>query len=85
MNGPFVKQQAAQLAKRLEKEEADESARVNRLYLLALNRPAGVAEIESATAFLDQGESDFEENGRDQAWIQLCHAILGSNDFLFRE
>ena len=85
MNGPFVKEQAAQLAKRLKKEEADERARVKRLYLLALNRPAGVAEIESATAFLDQGESDFEDNGHDQAWVQLCQAILGSNDFLFRE
>ena len=85
MNGPFVKQQAAQLAQRLAKEEADETTRVKRLYLLTLNRPPNADEIESAMAFLNQGETDFKKNGRDQAWSQLCHAILGSNDFLFRE
>jgi len=85
MNGPFVKQQATRLAGRLAKEEANESERVKRLYLLTLNRPPEAEELESAIAFLDQGETDFKENGRDRAWTQLCHAILSSNDFLFRE
>jgi hypothetical protein len=86
MNGPFVKQQAAHLAKRLMTDVPnDERARIERLYLLVLNRPADADEIETAIKFLNQGESDFEKNGRDRAWTQLCHAILGSNDFLFRE
>ena len=36
------------------------------------------------TTFLDQGAKELEGN-RDAAWLQLCHAILSSNGFLFRE
>ena len=85
LNGALVKQQAVQLAQRLAKIEADETARLKHLYLLTLNRPATREEMEAATAFLDASDDDFEKNARDRAWGQLCHAILGSNDFLFRE
>jgi len=86
MNGPFVKQQADKLAERLLGEmPGDERLRIERLYLLALNRPAEAGEIETAMVFLNQSKADFEKDARDRAWVQLCHAILGSNDFLFCE
>jgi hypothetical protein len=88
MNSPFVKQQAGKLAERLAKDEpTDERARINRLYLLTVNRPAAAAESETAEAFLDQCAKDLTKakNSRQDAWVQLCHAILGSNQFLFRE
>ncbi len=89
LNAPFVKQQAGLLAQRLAKEESDESARVKRLYLLTVNRPAEAGEIETARAFLDQCSEDFvkthSKTARQEAWTQLCHAVLGSNPFLFRE
>lgn len=86
MNGPLVKQQAEKLAQRITGEVAeDERARVERLYLLTLGRPATDEEIEMALAFLDQSEGDFEKEARNKAWTQLCHAVLGSNQFLFRE
>ena len=87
LNAPFVKQQAAQLAQRLAKEETDENARVKRLYLLTLNRPAQADEIQTAQTFLDQCSKDLAKTGnaRQEAWTQLCHAVLGSNQFLFRE
>lgn len=87
MNSPFVKQQAAQLAARLAEEETDESARVERLYLLTLNRPPGTDELKTAQTFLNQCAKDFAKarNPRQEAWTQLCHAVLGSNQFLFRE
>ena len=90
MNAPFVKTQARHLAERLAKEEAgDERARINRLYLLTVNRPADAGAMETAMAFLDDCTRDLStaarENARAEAWTQLCHAVLGSNNFLFRE
>ena len=91
MNAPFVKQQANKLAARLvEDEPGDERARIARLYLLAVNRPAHPDEIATAVAFLDQCAHDLGPNSADPkarsgAWVQLCHAVLASNNFLFVE
>ncbi|MFT5095910.1 MAG: hypothetical protein ACI93T_004770, partial [Porticoccaceae bacterium] len=85
LNAPFVKYQASKLAERLTKEEPDdEQARLNRLYLLTISRTASSEEIETATTFLDQCARDLKGE-RSAAWIQLCHAVMGSNNFLFRE
>ena len=90
LNAPFVKNQANKLAERLTEEEPDdEQARVNRLYLLTVSRPADAKEIEEALTFLDQCTQDLAgsspDKARSAAWTQLCHAVLGSNSFLFRE
>jgi hypothetical protein len=91
LNAPFVKHQAAKLAERLANDSADdERMRVNRLYLLTASRPAETDEIETAITFLDQCAQDLAANAnRDEArraaWVQLCHAMLGSNSFLFCE
>ncbi|MFP6675217.1 MAG: PSD1 and planctomycete cytochrome C domain-containing protein [Pirellulaceae bacterium] len=90
LNAPFVKNQANKLAERLTEEEPDdEQARVNRLYLLTVSRPADAKEIEEALSFLDQCTQDLAgsspDKARSVAWTQLCHAVLGSNSFLFRE
>ena len=91
MNSPFVKHQAMKLAERLAKDEpSDERARINRLYLLTASRPAELDEIESTQTFLNHCVEDFQVStepaaARSAAWVQLCHAMLGSNDFLFRE
>jgi len=85
LNAPFVKQQAGALSGRLTKDEPDdERARINRLYLLTANRPVESDEIESTLVFLDQCTADLKGN-RAAAWTQLCHAVLGSNVFLFCE
>ena len=85
LNSPFVKQQAVHLSERLATDEpTDEKARANRLYLLTLSRPAASDELESALTFLDQCSQELNGN-RAAAWTQLCHAVLGSNGFLFRE
>ena len=91
LNAPFVKHQANKLAERLTKEEPDdERARLNRLYLLTVSRPADAKEIEAAMTFLDQCTQDLASvsspaKARSAAWTQLCHAVLSSNGFLFRE
>ena len=84
-NAPFVKHQAVKLAERLAtKHPDDQRARISRLYLLTVSRPAAADEINTALAFLDQCTEDLNGN-RSTAWTQLCHAVLGSNSFLFRE
>ena len=91
MNSPFVKHQASKLSQRLAIEEPDnERTRVNRLYLLTVNRPAEADEIDTALTFVEQCTQDLRsdadhEQARSGAWEQLCHAVLGSNNFLFRE
>ena len=85
LNAPFVKQQAAGLSERLWKDEPDdESLRIGRLYLLTISRRATPGEIETALGFLNQWTLDLKGNRR-AAWTQLCHAVLASNGFLFRE
>ena len=91
MNSPLVKRQANKLAARLMKEERDdERARIDRLYMLVVSRPAEPDEIDTAMNFLDVCTQDFVSKSDDataqsKAWQQLCHAVLGSNNFLFRE
>ncbi len=85
LNAPFVKQQAATLAERLEHDEPeDDRCRINRLYLSTISRPATPVESETALLFLDQCAEELNGN-RPAAWTQLCHAVLGSNSFLFCE
>ena len=67
-----------------------EQTRIQHLYLLTANRPAEADEIETAMKFLDQCTKDLDsKSGRNKAriaaWTQLCHAVLGSNNFLFRD
>ncbi|MFT5109009.1 MAG: hypothetical protein ACI8XO_004118 [Verrucomicrobiales bacterium] len=60
------------------------------LYLLTVNRPPENEEVEAALAFIDQCAQDLspkpgDAKARSGAWTQLCHAMLASNNFLFRE
>ncbi|MCA8992930.1 MAG: DUF1553 domain-containing protein, partial [Planctomycetaceae bacterium] len=85
LNAPFVKQQAEALAERLKSDvPGDNAARVNRLYLLTVSRPAKPEEVAAALAFVDSCMNELKSDEQ-VAWTQLCHAVLGSNSFLFCE
>ena len=92
LNSPFVKHQSVMLAKRVREEFPDqEQNRVNHLYLLTTGQPATEDDITDTLAFLDACSKDFESGAvnpaqaRLMAWEQLCHGMLASNRFLFRE
>ncbi len=90
MNAPFVKHQASRLAERLIREFDDDRTRVTYLFLRTIGRTADSDEIEAALQFLAQCSQDFpaapgQPPNRAEAWKQLCHAVLASNRFLFRE
>ena len=78
LNSPFVQQQAAAFAARLEKESGtNTSDRVNRAYALLYQRSPTKNEIAAATRFLAGRETD------KQAWAEYTQALLGGNELLF--
>jgi len=92
MNAPFVKEQARRTAERLCAERnIDETQRLTRLHLLALNRPLDDVQLQQALTFLEEYKRACASlrNPPSQpgleAWTQYCHALFASNEFLFRE
>ena len=76
MNSPVVKEHAAALAARLQSEQQDDAQRLKMLWLTLFSRPITGEESREATVFLTEGDED--------AWSELCHALLASNEFLMR-
>ena len=76
LNSPFVKRQASHLAARITQSAAGDVARIELLWLCALNRSVTEEEVREAAEFLTSNGSD--------GWIELCHAILVSNEFIMR-
>lgn len=91
LNGPLLGDAARRLAVTLTADPllATDSDRLAGLYLRVLGRPPAVEETEAAEEFLamaKSGQSDKESPSAVQsaAWQQLIHALLASNEFLFR-
>lgn len=74
MNSPVVRGHAVALAGHIGQTEAEH--RLETLWLTALNRPISDEERTEATTFLAEAGED--------AWTELCHAIIVSNEFLMR-
>ncbi len=76
MNSPVMKKHARALSRRVMQEADDNGARLDVLWLRALNRSITEQEAREAEVFLSKDDV----NG----WIELCHAVLASNEFLMR-
>lgn len=78
MNSPQVRQYAEALAKR----SADE---IDTLYQHAFNRPASENERTLAKRFLESQANRYEgrPDAAHRALTDYCHALLGSNEFLY--
>lgn len=72
LNSPFMAQQAGILAGRLEREAADPSARVKRLFLLVNGRLPDAQEMSGALDLVAEG-----------GLPALCRAVLNSSEWLF--
>ncbi|MCC7086251.1 MAG: PSD1 domain-containing protein [Pirellulales bacterium] len=94
LNGPLLKEAAGRLVKSIQADRAltGDEARLTALYRHILNRPPTTDEYRDALAFLastnvrDSVSSDVSDSDtfRVSAWQQLAHALLISNEFLFR-
>ncbi|HVJ68696.1 MAG TPA: DUF1549 and DUF1553 domain-containing protein, partial [Caulifigura sp.] len=89
MNAPFMKEEAAALAKRVEQTSSDPETRIRGLYELVLGRAPSATEIaediEYVTAYqsrLEQSGQSLEESAR-LAWTSLARVFLSSNEFVY--
>jgi hypothetical protein len=78
MNSSFVEDSAKVLAERIEKDAgADFDTRVRLAYELVYARPPRAEELQVIHAALEAKRTDTG------LWREFCHALLGSNDFLY--
>ena len=76
VNSPVVKGHAAALASRIQQEADGNMERLDLLWLKVFGRPITEVEQQEATDFLAEAD--------DKAWLELCHTLLASNEFLMR-
>lgn len=90
LNGPLLKGAAERLVGNLHSDArlTSDDDRLATLYLRVLNRPATAEETAAASAFLGASDvpqgANSSDSDRAAAWRRLTHALLVSNDFLFR-
>jgi hypothetical protein len=83
INGAWTLTRARAFADRLARERPDDPAgRVERAYRLAFGRSPTGAERADALAFLD-AQAALPGSGAMEALVDLCHALLNSNEFLY--
>lgn len=87
MNSPFVLEQSAALAGRIEGMDGDDAARVRAAWQLVLSRPARSDEIDRSLAYVNALEEDLRRLGdgspRRSAWTRMCQTLFASNEFLY--
>ena len=82
LNSPFMEQRSAALAGRLVRDAPPETGdRVRWLTQTLFQRDATAAEVTAAGEFIAAAQQDGAN--ADEAWRQLCHVYLESNEFLF--
>ena len=80
LNDPWIEEQAVALNDRARSIAGVERlGRFNALWKLVYQRVGSDQEYRDASLFLDSGK---DESAR---WIQLCRALLSSNEFLYTE
>ncbi len=87
MNDAFASEQAVRWADRLSKEGTAE-AKIAAAYQQAFSRAPRDAEVATAREFLRKQDIEFGEKSDDrqfsqQAWRELCHALLNAKEFVF--
>lgn len=80
LNGLFVQEQAAALARRVMQEKAGTRERIQQAFALCFNRAADAREIELAEHFLTTAAK-----GEHQIMTAFCQALLASAEFRFAD
>ncbi|MEI7775700.1 MAG: DUF1553 domain-containing protein, partial [Verrucomicrobiota bacterium] len=86
LNNDLLRKRAGALAKNITKKLSERDARLDDLWLRTLGRPITAEEHSDATRFLEKIEPLLK--GRPSAellaWVELCHSLLASNQFIYR-
>ena len=88
MNSDFVATRARNLARTLLDDDSSPGSarRLERAYLITLNRRPESYEIESGLAYLDRLGSEPSDSMEDlDAWQSLCRVLMASNEFIYLE
>jgi len=81
MNSKFVAEQADLVAKAVLPLEG--TKRVERVYLLVLNRHPSPAEIDNALSYTTRFRERFPKMQESDAWQSLTRTLLASNEFIY--
>ena len=87
MNSDFVATRARNLARTLlDARSPGNAQRLERAYLITLNRRPESYEVESGLAYLDRLGSEPSDSMEDlDAWQSLCRVLMASNEFIYLE
>ena len=90
VNGAWSLARAGELAQKVRSASGEEpQAAIQGLFERTLGRPAHPSEVELCLAFLNEQatllirEGCSEAEGSTQAWTDLCHCLLNSNEFIY--
>ena len=78
MNNPFILNEAARWAGKIQGAGGDAGRRVEELYQSAFGRPPTASEAKQALTFLQERGGDTVE-----AWTDVCHALFNLKEFCF--
>ncbi len=83
MNGSFVQEQAAALARRVMKEKSTQAGRIRRTFSLCFNRPPDAAESKLTAEFFQTARGSVEDSpAREEMIMTLyCQALLAGGEF----
>ena len=84
MNSPFILDQAARFAQRLQKDSSDSTRQVTRAWQLAFSRSPTESELADAREFLSV-QSAAKPKNELQPLINLCQTLLSANEFLYAD
>ncbi|MGD9646444.1 MAG: PSD1 and planctomycete cytochrome C domain-containing protein [Pirellulales bacterium] len=89
LNNPWLGEQAAAFATRIESTASDPVSRVRAAYELAFAREPSDAEVADAERYLEQYRAELARLGADDAarehepWQSLARLLLASNEFVY--
>ena len=84
MNSEFVAKRAGNLAADLLDDDGTRSDKIERAYLITVNRRPGAEEVDGALTYIDNVRKKFGESSSDKdAWGSFCRILLASSDFIY--
>ena len=84
MNNPWMKELAAEIARKPLADHKSDDRRISHLYESLLGRVPEQAALASAGKLLEAARERAEPGQRPEAgWESLCHAMLMSSEFLY--
>ena len=76
LNGPLIRESAKALAQLVAQQPGDDASRLGQVYLRVFGRPPHPEETERLQAFLAKHDPA-------HAWVDICQALLSTNEFLY--